>query len=154
MGSEYCDERVCLSVCVCLSAIISSELHVRSSPKFLRMLPVAVARSCSLGVVISHVLPVLWMTSGLFLFCSGEWCLSEQFVRRRGLLADEVHQCRHHRKRNNSLSLYQLVAANVNIMLLHYLVIIVDRLFSAVNVSQGGEATYVRNGGIFNNWFL
>jgi len=33
-GAEYCDERVCLPVCVCLSAIISSELHVRSSPNF------------------------------------------------------------------------------------------------------------------------
>ena len=39
-GAEYCDERVCLSVClslsvsVCLSAIISPELHVRSSPTF------------------------------------------------------------------------------------------------------------------------
>jgi len=34
---EYCDERVCLSVClgVFLSAIISPELHVRSSPNFL-----------------------------------------------------------------------------------------------------------------------
>jgi len=38
--TEYCDERVCLSVCVCLCvcvclfAIISSELHVRSSPNF------------------------------------------------------------------------------------------------------------------------
>jgi len=31
-GAEYCDERVC--VCVCLSEIISSELHVRSSPNF------------------------------------------------------------------------------------------------------------------------
>jgi len=27
-GTEYCDERVC----VCVSTIISSELHVRSSP--------------------------------------------------------------------------------------------------------------------------
>jgi len=35
-GAEYCNERVCLSVyaCVCLSAIISSELHDRSSPDF------------------------------------------------------------------------------------------------------------------------
>ena len=40
-AAEYCDERVCLSVCVCLSAIISSELHVRSSPTFLCMLPMA-----------------------------------------------------------------------------------------------------------------
>ena len=30
--ADYCDESVCL--CVCLSAIISSELHVRSSPIF------------------------------------------------------------------------------------------------------------------------
>ena len=34
-AAEYCDERVCLSVCVCLSAIVSPELHVRSSPDFL-----------------------------------------------------------------------------------------------------------------------
>ena len=38
---------VCLCVYVCLSSIISSELHVRSSPIFLCMLPVAVAGSCS-----------------------------------------------------------------------------------------------------------
>jgi len=31
-GAEYCDERVCLSVC--LSAVISSELHARSSSIF------------------------------------------------------------------------------------------------------------------------
>ena len=35
-GADYCDERVCLSVCVCvcLSTIISLELHVRSSQIF------------------------------------------------------------------------------------------------------------------------
>ena len=59
--AEYCNVRVC--VCVCLSAIISSELHVRSSPNLLRMLPMAVARSSSGGVVIRYVLPVLWMLS-------------------------------------------------------------------------------------------
>jgi len=53
-----------VSVCVCLSAIISSELHVQFPPKFfLRMLHMAVARSSSDGVVICYVLPVLWMTS-------------------------------------------------------------------------------------------
>ena len=46
---------VCVSVCVCLSAIISSELHVRSSHRFLCMLPMAVARSSSGGVVIRYV---------------------------------------------------------------------------------------------------
>ena len=49
---------VCLSVCVCLSAIIFSELHVQSSTIFLCMLPMAVARSSSGGVVIRYVLPV------------------------------------------------------------------------------------------------
>ena len=58
---------VCLSVCVCLSAIISSELHVLSSCKFLRMLPMAVVWSSSGGVVISYVFPVLWMTSYLLI---------------------------------------------------------------------------------------
>jgi len=35
----YCDERVCLSVCVCvcLSAIVSSGLHVQSSPIFVHV---------------------------------------------------------------------------------------------------------------------
>ena len=35
--AEYCDERVCVSVCVCLSAIISSELHVRSLSIFVHV---------------------------------------------------------------------------------------------------------------------
>jgi len=79
--AEYCDERVCLCVCVCvclcvcvcvrasvracvracgvcLLAIISLELHVRSSLIFLGMSLMAVARSSSGGVVICYVLPV------------------------------------------------------------------------------------------------
>ena len=56
-----------MSVCVCLSVIISSELHVRSSPNFLCMLPVAVAWCAFGGVVIRYVLPVLWMTSYLLI---------------------------------------------------------------------------------------
>jgi len=70
-GAEYRDERVCLSVCVCvcvwLSTIISSELHIQSSPNCLTMLPMAVARFSSGGVVICYVLPVLWMTSYLLI---------------------------------------------------------------------------------------
>ena len=38
-GAEYCDERVC----VCLSAITSSELHVRPSPYILCVLSMAVS---------------------------------------------------------------------------------------------------------------
>ena len=58
---------VSVCVCVCLSAIIFPELHVPSLPKFLRMLPMAVARSSSSGVLICYVLPVLWMTSCLLI---------------------------------------------------------------------------------------
>ena len=49
---------VCL--CVCLSAIISLELHVQSSPNSLCMLGLlmAVARSFNGGVVICYILPV------------------------------------------------------------------------------------------------
>jgi len=64
-GVEYCDEHVCLCVCVCLSPIISSELRGQYSPNFLCLLPVAVARSSSGGVVVCYVFPVLWMTSYL-----------------------------------------------------------------------------------------
>jgi len=76
-GAEYCEQCVCLSVClsicvclcVCLSAIISSTLHVRSSPYFLCVLPMAVARFFSGGVMLHFVslLPGLWMTSYLLI---------------------------------------------------------------------------------------
>jgi len=71
-GAEYCDERVCppsLCVFICLSTIISLELHVGQTPisPFLCMLPMGVARSSSGGVVISYVLPVIWMTSYLLI---------------------------------------------------------------------------------------
>jgi len=55
---------VCVCV-VCLSAIIYSELHVRSSLVFLCMLPMTVVRSTFGGVVTRYVLSVLWMTSCL-----------------------------------------------------------------------------------------
>ena len=48
-----------VSLCVCLSAITSSELHVRSSSNFLCVLPMAATRSSPGGVVIRYVLPVL-----------------------------------------------------------------------------------------------
>ena len=49
---------VCLSLCVCLSAIISSDLYVQFSPIFLCMLPMAVAQSSYDGIVIRYVLLV------------------------------------------------------------------------------------------------
>ena len=48
---------VCL-LCDCLFLIVSSELHGRSSPNFLCLLSMAVARSSSADVVIRCVFPV------------------------------------------------------------------------------------------------
>ena len=65
-GAEYCDDRVCLSVCVCLS--VREHISGTTRPiftKFLCMLPMSVARSYSGGVATRYVLPVLWMTSYL-----------------------------------------------------------------------------------------
>jgi len=62
-GAEYCDQHVCL--CVCLSASISLETLDRLALNFLCRSPVAVARSSSGGVALHYVLPVLWMTSRL-----------------------------------------------------------------------------------------
>ena len=58
---------VCLCTCVCLSARMSSELYIRSSPNFLYMLPMAMPWSSSGSIVIHYVLPVLWMTSYLLI---------------------------------------------------------------------------------------
>ena len=67
-GAEYCDERVCVCVFVCLSAIISLDSGTTCLivPNFLCILPVAVARSSSGGVVIRYVFPFLWMMSYAF----------------------------------------------------------------------------------------
>jgi len=45
IGERSTAKSVCVCVCVCLFAIISSELHGRSSPSILCMLPMAVVRS-------------------------------------------------------------------------------------------------------------
>jgi len=57
-GAEYCDERVCL--CVCLS--VRDHVFGTTRPiltKFVYMLTMAVARTSSGGFVIRYVLPVL-----------------------------------------------------------------------------------------------
>jgi len=56
--NELC---VCVSASVCLSTIISLELHVRSLPDFLCVLPMSMAQPSSDVAVIHYVLPVLWM---------------------------------------------------------------------------------------------
>jgi len=60
------DGSIAMSVCVCLSASIPAELFIRSSPNDLRMLSMAVARSCSGSVAIGFV-----MYSGLSMTHNG-----------------------------------------------------------------------------------
>jgi len=70
-GAEYCDQFVCL--CVCLSASISLESLDRSSRNLLCRSPVGVDRSSSGGVAICYVLPVLWQ------YCEFFWKFSHLF---------------------------------------------------------------------------
>jgi len=68
--AEYCDERVCLSVCLCVRLSDCDHIFGTTRPIFaifLCMLPMAVAQSSSGSVVIRYVLPVLWMTSYLLI---------------------------------------------------------------------------------------
>jgi len=62
-GAEYCDQPVCLSVC--LSTSVSLEPLDQSSRNLLCRSPVVMAQSCSGGVAIHYVLPVLLMMSCL-----------------------------------------------------------------------------------------
>ena len=67
-GAEYCDERVCLSLPVCLS--VRDHIFETTRPifaKFLTRVTYAMARSSSGSVVICYVLPVLWTTSYLLI---------------------------------------------------------------------------------------
>jgi len=58
IGQRSIVMRVSVCLCVCLSAIIPSELNVRSSSNLLRLLPAAVVRSSSGDEVIRYLLPV------------------------------------------------------------------------------------------------
>ena len=68
------ERSIVMSVSVCLS--FSVFVRLRSYPrrllftKFLRLLPMAVARSSSGDVVVRYVLPVCWMTSCLHTMAS------------------------------------------------------------------------------------
>jgi len=64
MDAKYCDQHVCVSICLCIRSYISKTTF-QIPLHFLYMLPVAVARSYSDNNAICNVLPVLWMTLGI-----------------------------------------------------------------------------------------
>ena len=63
---RYCDEYVCVCVCLSVCEDISGTTRTMFT-KFLCMLHMAVAQSFSSVVAIHYVLLVLWMTSCFFL---------------------------------------------------------------------------------------
>ena len=67
-GAEYCDERVCLSVCVSVCPRSYLQYYTSDLRQFFCISPTAVARSYSGGVVIHYVFPVLWTTSCLHIY--------------------------------------------------------------------------------------
>jgi len=61
-----------VSVCLCVSVCLYTIMHISGTTRpifanFLCMLPVAMARFSSGGVVTCYVFPVLWMTSHLLI---------------------------------------------------------------------------------------
>jgi len=61
---------VCVCVCVCVRLSVRDHIFGTTRPiftKFLCLLPMALARSFSGGVVICYVFPVFWMTSYLYI---------------------------------------------------------------------------------------
>jgi len=70
-GAEYCDDFVCLSVCLSLRKHISGT----ACPTYINFAHVTymfVARSSSGGVAICYVLPVLWMTSCFYVMVTNK----------------------------------------------------------------------------------
>jgi len=77
---EYCDDGVCLSLCVCLSVIISSKLCFRSSPNFF------VHVTCGRGSIL------LWWRSDML--CTSSFMDDVVFVHKPKLL-DVAVQLKH-----------------------------------------------------------
>ena len=61
---------ISVSVCLCVCLYVRDHISGTTRPiftNFLRIFPMAVARSSSGGIVMRYVLPVLWMTSRLLI---------------------------------------------------------------------------------------
>jgi len=62
---EYCDEHVCLWVCVCVCLHVYHGNHKSKLKQIFYILPLAMPRSSFRSTAIHYVLPVLWMMSCL-----------------------------------------------------------------------------------------
>ena len=67
-GAKYCDQFIYLCVCVCVCVSVCEHISGTAEPIFMIFArsPVVVARFSSGGVALRYVLPVLWITSRLF----------------------------------------------------------------------------------------
>jgi len=73
-GAEYCDDRVCMCVCLSVSSLAYLKNNMsKTSQNFLYMLPVAEAWSSCDDSAISYVLPVLFAHNGPY----GAWLKRE-----------------------------------------------------------------------------
>jgi len=77
--AKYCDDHVCLSLCLSVYLSVREHISETTRPIFteiLCMLPtcMSVARSSSGGVVIRYILLVLWMTSYLHILGHMQGC--------------------------------------------------------------------------------
>ena len=61
-GTKYCDEYVCLSICLFVCTHDSKTIQPNFTT-FLCSLPVAIASSFSDSIAICYVLPIVWMMS-------------------------------------------------------------------------------------------
>jgi len=87
-SAKYCDERVCVSVCLSVgSPLVCLKNDLQSSRNFLHMLSVAAARSSSDDNANRYALPVLWMTS-CFHITVNTWCKARLTVEGRLPLTD------------------------------------------------------------------
>jgi len=59
--TKYCDEYVCLSVCLTVSALMYLENHTAELHQLFCVLPLVVAQCSSGDVSTGYVLPVSWM---------------------------------------------------------------------------------------------
>jgi len=82
---------VCVCLCVCFSAITFLELHIRSSPCVLCVLPMAMARSSSGGVMIRYTYIQIYIAPKIVRRCTS--CFMDDIIfAHRPMLLDVAPQ--------------------------------------------------------------